>query len=68
MVGTVNANREYFETGVRDLATAEARWPGWCESLVTHRVQGLENHAELLDLLCHSKHAIKVLCEVAPLP
>jgi threonine dehydrogenase-like Zn-dependent dehydrogenase len=68
MVGTVNANREYFETGVKDLATAEARWPGWCESLVTHRVQGLENHAQLLDLLCHNKHAIKVLCEVAPLP
>ena len=24
MVGTVNANREYFESGVRDLALAEA--------------------------------------------
>ncbi len=68
MVGTVNANREYFEIGVKDLATAEARWPGWCESLITHRVKGLEKHEELLDLLCHSKHAIKVLCEVAPLP
>jgi threonine dehydrogenase-like Zn-dependent dehydrogenase len=68
MVGTVNANREYFETGVKDLAIAEARWPGWCESLVTHRVRGLENHAELLDLLCHGTGAIKVLCEVAPLP
>src|SRR5215471_5071498 len=29
MVGTVNANREYFEMGVRDLAQAEAEYPGW---------------------------------------
>ena len=29
MVGTVNANREYFEMGVKDLAQAEAQYPGW---------------------------------------
>lgn len=29
MVGTVNANREYFEMGVKDLAQAEAEYPGW---------------------------------------
>src|SRR5213594_1382875 len=29
MVGTVNANREYFELGVRDMAQAEAEYPGW---------------------------------------
>ena len=28
MVGTVNANREYFETGVKDMAQAEAQYPG----------------------------------------
>src|SRR5437867_872315 len=28
MVGTVNANREYFELGVRDMAQAEAEYPG----------------------------------------
>ena len=28
MVGTVNANRENFETGVRDMAQAEAQFPG----------------------------------------
>ncbi len=29
MVGTVNANRENFETGVRDMALVEAQYRGW---------------------------------------
>ena len=29
MVGTVNAGRENFESGVRDLAQSEAEFPGW---------------------------------------
>jgi glucose 1-dehydrogenase len=33
MVGTVNANREYFESGVRDMAQAEAEYPGWLPQL-----------------------------------
>ena len=35
MVGTVNANREYFEMGVRDMAQAEAEYPGWLPKLLT---------------------------------
>ena len=42
MVGTVNANREYFEMGVKDLAQAEAEYPGWLSRLLTHPVKGLE--------------------------
>src|SRR3712207_2580726 len=38
MVGTVNANREYFEMGVRDMALAEAQYAGWLRRLLTHRV------------------------------
>ncbi|MGE5275692.1 MAG: glucose 1-dehydrogenase, partial [Acidobacteriota bacterium] len=38
MVGTVNANREYFEAGVRDMAQSEAQYPGWLERLLTHPV------------------------------
>src|SRR5881396_2041121 len=34
MVGTVNANREYFETGVRDMAHSEADYPGWLARLL----------------------------------
>ena len=66
MVGTVNANREHFETGVRDMAQAEAEYPGWLGRLLTHPVKGLENYSELLDKLTTAKGAIKVFCEVAP--
>jgi glucose 1-dehydrogenase len=68
MVGTVNANREYFETGVRDFALAEATWPRWAEELITHRVRGLEHHDELLQILRSGRDVIKVVCEVATLP
>jgi threonine dehydrogenase-like Zn-dependent dehydrogenase len=65
MVGTVNANREYFELGVRDMAQAEAEYPGWLARLLTHPVKGLENYRELIDDLTTAKGAIKVYCEVA---
>src|SRR4029078_6193032 len=65
MVGTVNANREYFEMGVKDLAQAEAQYPGWLNQLLTHPVKGLENWQLLLDTLTNAKGAIKVYCEVA---
>jgi threonine dehydrogenase-like Zn-dependent dehydrogenase len=65
MVGTVNANREYFELGVRDMAQAAAEYPGWLQRLLTHPVRGLENYRELFDKLTNAKGAIKVFCEVA---
>ena len=64
MVGTVNANREYFELGVRDMAQAEAEYPGWLARLLTHPVKGLDNYRELIDTLTTAKGAIKVYCEV----
>lgn len=36
--GTVNANRRYFEQGVRDFAAGEQRWPGIFKRLITRRV------------------------------
>ena len=44
MVGTVNANREYFEMGVRDMAQAEAEYPGWLSQLLTDPVRARELH------------------------
>jgi glucose 1-dehydrogenase len=67
MVGTVNANREYFERGVEDMALAEADFTGWLEQLLTHPIRGLENYRELLETLTTGKDAIKVYCEVAPI-
>ena len=66
-VGSVNANREYFEMGAKDLSEAELQYPGWLAKLLTHPVKGLENYQELLDTLTKGKDVIKVFCEVAPL-
>ncbi len=65
MVGTVNANREYFEAGVKDMAQAEAEYPGWLTRLLTHPVKGLENYQQLFEYLTNAKDSIKVYCEVA---
>jgi threonine dehydrogenase-like Zn-dependent dehydrogenase len=67
VVGTVNANREYFEMGVADLSQAELQWPGWLSKLLTHPVRGLENYQQLIRKLTDEKGAIKVFCEVASL-
>lgn len=65
MVGTVNANREYFEMGVRDMAQAEAEFTGWLGRLLTHPVKGLENYRQLFEKMASAEGAIKVFCEVA---
>jgi glucose 1-dehydrogenase len=65
MVGTVNANREYFEAGVRDLSHAELQYPGWLGLLLTDRVDGLHDFRELFARLVDPKATIKVYCQVA---
>jgi glucose 1-dehydrogenase len=64
MVGTVNASRENFESGVRDLAMAEAQWPGWLARLLTHRVEGLSGCPKAFELL-GAPGVIKVYVEVS---
>ncbi len=64
MVGSVNASRDNFETGVRDLAQAQAEYPGWLAQLLTHRVDGLDRYRELFDHLEHPDGAIKIYCEL----
>lgn len=69
MVATVNANREHFETGVSDMAHAEAEYPGLLERLLTHPVRGLDNRKDLIETpnnANNNANAIKVFCEVAP--
>lgn len=65
MFGTVNANREYFEAGVKDLAQCKAQFPDWANKLLTHPVEGLENYQQMMDLLTTAKGAIKVYVDVA---
>jgi threonine dehydrogenase-like Zn-dependent dehydrogenase len=65
MVGSVNASRENFETGVRDMSQAEAEYPGWLRRLLTNPVRGLDNYGELFQYLQNPNGAIKIYCEVA---
>ncbi len=65
--GSVNANREYFELGAKDLSQAELQYPGWLSKLLTHPIQGLENYGQMMKALTEAKDAIKVFVEVAPL-
>jgi glucose 1-dehydrogenase len=65
MVGTVNASRDNFETGVADLAKAEAEYPGWLARLLTHPVHGLDNYSQLFAHLDRPNGAIKIFCEVS---
>jgi threonine dehydrogenase-like Zn-dependent dehydrogenase len=66
MVGSVNASRDNFETGVRDMAQAEAEYPGWLRRLLTDPVRGLDRYQELFERLQNPNRAIKIFCEVAP--
>jgi threonine dehydrogenase-like Zn-dependent dehydrogenase len=64
-VGTVNAGREDFETGVRDLAMAQAQFPGWLGRLITHVLAGLDDYKEAFELLESGKDTIKIAFAVA---
>ena len=67
MVGTVNANREHFEMGVKDLALCEAMYAGWLSRMMTHKVEGFENYKKIFDILNNSANykAIKAYFEVS---
>ena len=65
--GSVNASREDFERGVRDLVQAELIYPGWLSKLLTHPIAGLENYEQMMRTLTEARGAIKVYCEIAPL-
>lgn len=69
MVGTVNAGREHFEMGVKDLALCEAMYPGWLGRMLTHKIVGLENYPQVFDILDNSGKykAIKTYLEVRAL-
>lgn len=65
LLGSVNANREHFEAGIRDLALGEVMYPGVTQKILTNPVRGLENYQEMIRLLVEDKNALKVYAEVA---
>jgi threonine dehydrogenase-like Zn-dependent dehydrogenase len=65
LLGSVNANREHFEAGIRDLALGEVMYPGVTQRILTTPVKGLDNFQEMMRLLVEDTEALKVFVEVA---
>ena len=65
LLGSVNANRQHFESGIQDLALAEVTYPGAVEKILTHPVDGLDQYEEMIRLLVEEKSALKVFVNVA---
>ncbi len=58
--GSVNANRKYFEMGIRHFGEFERRWPGLLRKFITKRV-GMEGFMEGIQ---RDKAQLKVVVEV----
>ena len=65
LLGSVNANRTHFESGIRDLALGDMMYPGVLEKILTHPVDGLGNYEEMMRLLVDDKDALKVYVDIA---
>ncbi|MFK8114296.1 MAG: glucose 1-dehydrogenase [Rubripirellula sp.] len=65
LLGSVNANRNHFEMGIKDLAVGEMMFPGVLEKILTNPVEGMDNYAEMMRLLVEEKDALKVFVNVA---
>lgn len=65
MFGTVNAGREHFAAGVKDLALCEAMFPYWLDQMLTHPVNGIENFRQMFDNLNGGAPGmIKTFCQI----
>lgn len=65
LLGSVNANSEHFESGIKDMALGEVMFPGVLEKILTNPVDGLDNFAEMMRLLVEDNTALKVYVNVA---
>lgn len=65
LLGSVNANREHFEMGIKDLALAEVFYPGVVQRILTTPIQGLGNYKQMMQTLVEDQAALKVFVEVA---
>ena len=65
LLGSVNANREHFESGIKDLALGEVMYPGVIQKILTTPVDGLDRYEEMMKLLVEDATALKVYVNVA---
>jgi len=63
IVGSVNANRTYFESGLRDLTVFEERWPGAVGEMISSR-RRLDEFSEVFGR--RGGGAVKTVLTVAP--
>ena len=64
LLGSVNANREHFESGIKGLALGEVMYPGVIQKILTNPVQGLDNYRDMMRLLVEDNLALKVYVNV----
>ena len=66
MFGSVNASREHFAQGVKDLALCEAMHPDWLDKMLTHPIVGIENYRQMFDNLNGGATGmIKTFCQIS---
>jgi len=65
LLGSVNANREHFEMGIKDLALGDVTYPGVIERILTTPIAGLDNYDRMMRALVDDASALKVFVEVA---
>ncbi len=65
LLGSVNANREHFEMGIKDLALGEVMYPGVIQRILTTPIHGIDNYPQMMKALMAEQPALKVLVEVA---
>jgi len=65
LLGSVNANRDHFEMGIKDLALGEVMYPQVLERILTTPIRGLDNYAQMMSALVADPPALKVFVEVA---
>lgn len=66
MFGTVNAGRDHFAMGVKDLALCEAMHPDWLNKMLTHPIEGIENFRQMFDILNNGgERMVKTFCQIS---
>lgn len=66
MFGSVNAGKEHFAEGVRDLTQCQSLYPGWLDKILTHPIDGIDNFRQMFDLLNNGAPGmVKTFCEIS---
>ena len=65
LLGSVNANREHFEMGIKDMALGEVMYPGVVQRILTTPIRGINNYHQMMQTLVENPTALKVFVEVA---